>query len=205
MLSTHQSLPQGVTHLYFGKVRLLANSLAATGSLLSDKELVTYLLYGLSPSYENFVTSITTRLDPLILMSYINSCLFTNLVFLTMLNLPFSLENSHLNTALLPHVTKEVVGLHEVVEMAATGDALTTMAVAIRPSTPTLLNTTPLALLVKFAIELVMLLFNAVIASTMPFNMKLPPTFLPTTMPQLMLLTTPSTPIQLLLIVSHMI
>lgn len=49
---------------YFGKVHLLADSLAATGSPLSDKDLVTYLLNGLGPSYEIFVTSITTRPTP---------------------------------------------------------------------------------------------------------------------------------------------
>ena len=50
---------------YFGKVRLLADSLAATGNNLSDKELVTYILNGLGPAYETFVTSITTRPSPL--------------------------------------------------------------------------------------------------------------------------------------------
>lgn len=102
------------------------------------------------------------------------------------------------------------MGLHEIVEMAMAGDVLTIMVVAVRPSTTALLlSTTPLALLVKFATELVMLLFNAIIASTIPFNMNLLPTFLPTTppttQPQLVFLTPPSTQIQLLLIISHMI
>ncbi|XP_035544580.1 uncharacterized protein LOC118347977 [Juglans regia] len=44
---------------------MLADTLAATGSPLSNKELVTYLLNGLGPSYEPFVTSITTRSDPI--------------------------------------------------------------------------------------------------------------------------------------------
>ncbi|KAF5463649.1 hypothetical protein F2P56_013801 [Juglans regia] len=46
---------------YFGKVRSLADTLAATGNPLPDKELVTYILIGLGPLYESFVTSITTR------------------------------------------------------------------------------------------------------------------------------------------------
>ncbi|KAF5465361.1 hypothetical protein F2P56_015377 [Juglans regia] len=50
---------------YFGKVRSLADTLAAIGSPLHDKEVVTYLLSGLGPTYESFVTSVTTRSDPL--------------------------------------------------------------------------------------------------------------------------------------------
>ncbi|KAF5443283.1 hypothetical protein F2P56_035852 [Juglans regia] len=50
---------------YFGKVRHLADSIASNGSPLSDKELVTYLLNGLGPSYEFFVLSITTRTEPI--------------------------------------------------------------------------------------------------------------------------------------------
>lgn len=50
---------------YFGKVRLLADSLAATGNVLSNKELMTYLLNGLGPFYESFIAFITTRAKPL--------------------------------------------------------------------------------------------------------------------------------------------
>lgn len=50
---------------YFGRVQLLADSLAATGNALSDKELVSYLLNGLGPSYEPLITSITTTANPL--------------------------------------------------------------------------------------------------------------------------------------------
>lgn len=51
---------------YFSKVRLLADTLAATlGNPFPDKEFVTYLLNGLGPSYESFVTSITTRVEPI--------------------------------------------------------------------------------------------------------------------------------------------
>ncbi|XP_040990482.1 uncharacterized protein LOC121237697 [Juglans microcarpa x Juglans regia] len=46
---------------YFGKVRLLADSLATTGNPLPDKEIVTYLLIGLGSSYESFNTFVTTR------------------------------------------------------------------------------------------------------------------------------------------------
>ncbi|KAF5466512.1 hypothetical protein F2P56_016430 [Juglans regia] len=50
---------------YFGKVRMLADSLAATGNPLPEKEIVTYLLNGLGQAYEPFITSVTTRADPL--------------------------------------------------------------------------------------------------------------------------------------------
>lgn len=50
---------------YFEKVCLRADSLAATGNALSNKELVSYLLNGLGPSYESFVTLVTTRAEPL--------------------------------------------------------------------------------------------------------------------------------------------
>ncbi|KAA8536347.1 hypothetical protein F0562_028825 [Nyssa sinensis] len=50
---------------YFGKVRFLADSLAATGNLISEKELISYILNGLGPTYKSFLTSITTRSDPL--------------------------------------------------------------------------------------------------------------------------------------------
>lgn len=50
---------------YFSKVKMLADTLAATGTPLSDKEYVTYFLNGLGPNYEPFITSITTRIEPI--------------------------------------------------------------------------------------------------------------------------------------------
>ncbi|KAA8525572.1 hypothetical protein F0562_007427 [Nyssa sinensis] len=50
---------------YFGKVGLLVDSLATIGNLISEKELNSYILNGLGPTYESFLTSITTRSDPL--------------------------------------------------------------------------------------------------------------------------------------------
>lgn len=44
---------------------MLTNTLAATRAILSEKEYVTYLLNGLGPSYESFVTSVTTQFDPI--------------------------------------------------------------------------------------------------------------------------------------------
>lgn len=49
---------------FFSEVRALADILASTGSPLPDQDFVTYLLTGLGPSYESFVTSITTRSNP---------------------------------------------------------------------------------------------------------------------------------------------
>lgn len=48
---------------YFGKVRSLIDSLALTDNNLPDKEAVTYLLNGLGPTYEAFMTSVTKRVD----------------------------------------------------------------------------------------------------------------------------------------------
>ncbi|KAF5460331.1 hypothetical protein F2P56_020209 [Juglans regia] len=50
---------------FFSKVRMLDDAIAATGNPLPDKEFVTYLLNGLGPLYESFVTSITTRTEPI--------------------------------------------------------------------------------------------------------------------------------------------
>lgn len=49
---------------YFSTVKMLADTLAATGALLLEKEYVTYLLNGLGPSYKSFITSVTTKSDP---------------------------------------------------------------------------------------------------------------------------------------------
>ncbi|KAF5443557.1 hypothetical protein F2P56_036104 [Juglans regia] len=62
---THLSRRDQTISDYFGKVRNLADTLAATGSPIPEKDLVTYLLTGLGPAYESFVTSVTTRAEPL--------------------------------------------------------------------------------------------------------------------------------------------
>lgn len=49
---------------YFSHVRHLVDALTTTSNPLSDKDLVTYLLNGLGPLYESFVTSITTQAEP---------------------------------------------------------------------------------------------------------------------------------------------
>ena len=50
---------------YFQKFKGLADTLAAAGQPLNDFEIVSYLLAGLGPEYDPFVTSVTTRVDPL--------------------------------------------------------------------------------------------------------------------------------------------
>ncbi|KAF5442643.1 hypothetical protein F2P56_035282 [Juglans regia] len=50
---------------YFGKVRALADILAISGNPLPDQDFVTYLLTGLGSAYESFITSITTRAEPI--------------------------------------------------------------------------------------------------------------------------------------------
>lgn len=52
---------------YFGKICMLAGSLATTGNPLPKKEIVTYLLngLGLGQAYESFITFVTTRVEPL--------------------------------------------------------------------------------------------------------------------------------------------
>ncbi|KAF5466062.1 hypothetical protein F2P56_016020 [Juglans regia] len=50
---------------YYSKVKMLVDTLAATGSSISDKEFVTYLLNGLGSNYKSFITSITTRIEPI--------------------------------------------------------------------------------------------------------------------------------------------
>lgn len=48
---------------YFGKVCSLANTHSATRNPLPNKEFVNYLLIGLGPAYESFI-SLTTRSEP---------------------------------------------------------------------------------------------------------------------------------------------
>jgi len=50
---------------YFQKVQKLAHTLAAIDETLKDSELVSYLLAGLGSDYDPFITSITTRIDPI--------------------------------------------------------------------------------------------------------------------------------------------
>jgi hypothetical protein len=50
---------------YYRKITGLANELAAAGAPLQDDEVLSYLLAGLPAEYDPFVTSITTKTDPL--------------------------------------------------------------------------------------------------------------------------------------------
>jgi hypothetical protein len=50
---------------YFQKYKHLIDSLAVAGQPLNDFELVSFLLAGLGSKYNPFVTSVTTRVDPL--------------------------------------------------------------------------------------------------------------------------------------------
>jgi hypothetical protein len=46
---------------YFRKVKGLATKLTAADATLADDEVIAYLLAGVSPDYDPFVTSVTTR------------------------------------------------------------------------------------------------------------------------------------------------
>jgi hypothetical protein len=50
---------------YFQSFKALCDNLAAAGQHLNDFERTSYFLAGLGSDYDPFVTSITTRLDPL--------------------------------------------------------------------------------------------------------------------------------------------
>jgi outer membrane protein W len=50
-------------HLH--KIKHIAATLTATGHPVSDSEFTAYLLGGLGPKYDPFVTSVTTRVEPL--------------------------------------------------------------------------------------------------------------------------------------------
>jgi hypothetical protein len=52
---------------YYHKITGLANELAAAGAPLQDDEVLSYLLVGLPAEYDLFVTSITSKTDPLTL------------------------------------------------------------------------------------------------------------------------------------------
>lgn len=50
---------------YFQKFKALADTLAAAGQPLNDFELISFLLAGLGSEFDPFVTSVTTRVEPL--------------------------------------------------------------------------------------------------------------------------------------------
>lgn len=50
---------------YFEKMKILSDTLAATGQPLNPYETVSYLLAGLGTEYDPFVTFVTTSVDPL--------------------------------------------------------------------------------------------------------------------------------------------
>lgn len=50
---------------YFCKLKMLSDTLTAAGKNLSSTKLLTYLLAGHGPEYDSFVTSVTTRLEPI--------------------------------------------------------------------------------------------------------------------------------------------
>jgi hypothetical protein len=50
---------------YFHKIKRIVATLAAAGHPVSDFEFTAYLLGGLGPEYDPFMTSVTTRVEPL--------------------------------------------------------------------------------------------------------------------------------------------
>ncbi|XP_043687482.1 uncharacterized protein LOC122638694 [Telopea speciosissima] len=50
---------------YFNRVKGITDSLAAASHPVPDNDLILYILGGLGPGYEPFVTAITTRADPI--------------------------------------------------------------------------------------------------------------------------------------------
>jgi hypothetical protein len=52
---------------YYRKITGLANKLAAANATLTDDEVLSYLLSGLPVEYDPFVTSMTTKIDPIML------------------------------------------------------------------------------------------------------------------------------------------
>ncbi|KAJ0963639.1 hypothetical protein J5N97_028761 [Dioscorea zingiberensis] len=63
-LSTTQKKELSVLD-YFNKMKGLADTLVAIGQPLRDEEVITYILTGLDSDFDPFVTSITTRTDPM--------------------------------------------------------------------------------------------------------------------------------------------
>jgi len=53
---------------YFGKMKGLADDMATAGKKLDDDDLATYILTGLNEDFENVVTSIATRVEPITIL-----------------------------------------------------------------------------------------------------------------------------------------
>jgi hypothetical protein len=60
---------------YFQRVKSLCDTLAAAGQPLSDDESISYILAGLGSDFDPFVTSVTTRLDPMTIEELYNHLL----------------------------------------------------------------------------------------------------------------------------------
>ena len=65
-LATSKKRDQSAAN-YFCKIKGLVTELAATGSALQDNNVIAYLLAGLGPDYDPFVTSMTTKSEALTL------------------------------------------------------------------------------------------------------------------------------------------
>ena len=50
---------------YFHQFTTLVDTLAVTAHALKDFEIISFLLAGLGSEFDSFVTSVTTRVDPL--------------------------------------------------------------------------------------------------------------------------------------------
>lgn len=50
---------------YYQKAKLIRDTLAAAGKILSSSDFIAYLLVGLGTNFDSVVTSITTRVNPL--------------------------------------------------------------------------------------------------------------------------------------------
>ncbi|CAL2278094.1 unnamed protein product [Prunus armeniaca] len=64
---------------YLQQMKEIAAGLGAAGQPLTDSDLVAYILAGLPEKYDSFVTSIETRSDLVLLMSFMVSCLVVKL------------------------------------------------------------------------------------------------------------------------------
>ena len=65
-LATSKKRDQSAVN-YFCKIKELATELAAADSALQDDDVIAYLLAGLGPDYDPFVTSMTTKSETLTL------------------------------------------------------------------------------------------------------------------------------------------
>lgn len=50
---------------FFGKMKSLADEIAASGKPLDEEDIVAYILNGLEDDYEPIVTALVTRVEPL--------------------------------------------------------------------------------------------------------------------------------------------